>query len=163
LGTLANLRDLLLSDNPLSGRLPQSLTGLSMLRNFWFNNTNLCEPLNDAFQAWIQGISDVRSTGCTSVATEEAAEIPSEFALNQNYPNPFNPQTTIQYALPEAAWVRLAVYDALGRRVRVLVDGMQAPAWHEVVFEASNLPSGVYFYRLETGSFEASGQMLLVR
>ena len=55
------------------------------------------------------------------------------------------------------------VYDTLGRRVRVLVEDRQLPGWHAVVFEGSNLPSGVYFYRLVAGSFEASGQMLLVK
>ena len=111
LGNLANLAYLGLSDNPLSGTLPLSLTNLSMLESFRFDNTSLCEPIDDAFQSWLQGISDLGSTGCTNVATETPNEIPAAFALNQNYPNPFNPATVIRYALPQRAPVRLSVYD----------------------------------------------------
>lgn len=80
-----------------------------------------------------------------------------------NYPNPFNPSTTIRFGLPEAADVRLVVYDALGRRVRVLVDGMQPAGWHDVRFEAAHLPIGVYFYTLHAGSKARSGRMNLLQ
>ena len=88
LGNLAGLTDLRLHATALSGTLPLSLTNLSMLGTFWFNNTDLCEPTDPAFQAWLQGIADVQSTGCTNVATEDDAEIPTDFALESNYPNP---------------------------------------------------------------------------
>ena len=163
LDALTNLTFLDFSNNTLSGTLPLGLISLSMLNTFWFNETALCTPIDEAFQTWLQGISDVRSTGCTNVAAEAADEIPSEFVLEATYPNPFNTSTTIRYALPEARFVRLVVYDGLGRRVQVLVERVQRSAWHEVVFEAGSLPSGVYFYRFEAGSFQASGQMLLTR
>jgi len=134
-----------------------------MLNTFWFNNTNLCVPIDQAFQAWLQGISDLRSTGCTNVATEEAAEIPTAFALEANYPNPFNPTTVIRYALAQQAPVHLSVYDVQGRRVAVLVASEQPAGRYEVAFEAGGLPSGVYFYRIEAGAFRAVRQMLLLR
>ena len=89
-------------------------------------------------------------------------EVPSEYVLEPNYPNPFNPETTIRFGVPEAAYVRLVVYDVLGRQVRVLVEGTRASGRHEVVFEASNLPSGTYLVRLETpqGSFVQTMQLV---
>ncbi|NBC17997.1 MAG: T9SS type A sorting domain-containing protein [Bacteroidetes bacterium] len=93
----------------------------------------------------------------------DANDWPEAFALAANYPNPFNPQTTIRYALPQAAEVRLVVYDVLGREVAVLVDGMRPAGRHQAVFEAANLPSGVYLYRLDADSFTQTRRMLLVK
>lgn len=84
-------------------------------------------------------------------------------ALDGAYPNPFNPQTTIRYALSEAAPVRLAIYDLLGREVALLVDGTQAAGTHEAVFEATGLPSGVYLYRIAAGTFAQTGRMTLMK
>ena len=89
--------------------------------------------------------------------------VPKQFSLDQNYPNPFNPATRIRYALPEPASARLTIYDVLGREVSLLVDRQQAAGTYEVTFEAGDLPSGVYFYRLETGPFSEIHQMLLVK
>ncbi len=80
----------------------------------------------------------------------ERGEQPHSVELSKNYPNPFNPQTTIRYALPEAGPVRLAVYDLAGREVARLADGVREAARHEVRFDGSGLPSGMYLYRLET-------------
>lgn len=112
-----------------------------------------------------QGIANVTSTGvtCNGTATEQPAGIPTDFVLAPNYPNPFNPTTLIRYALPVPASVRLAVYDALGRLVDVLVEADQQPGRYEVTFEAGALSIGVYYYRLETGAFQDVRVMLLVR
>lgn len=88
---------------------------------------------------------------------------PAAFALRGSYPNPFNPSATIVYDLPEAAAVRLAVFDLLGREVAVLADGRQGPGTRAVSFDAGRLPGGVYFYRLVAGTFSAAGRMVYVR
>ena len=98
-----------------------------------------------------------------TVDTEDAATLPEGFALGQNYPNPFNPSTQIQYALPQAAEVRLAVFDLLGREVAVLLDATQTAGTHTVAFDASHLASGVYFYQLETPRGTLTQKMLLLK
>jgi len=101
----------------------------------------------------------------TFVATEEDAEgaVPTQFVLEPNYPNPFNPETTITYALPEATPVRVVVYDLFGRAVRTLVQATQGAGRYEVRFEAGDLASGTYFYRIEAGAFQAVRRMMLVK
>lgn len=99
----------------------------------------------------------------TPVEDDGLTGLPDAYRLDANYPNPFNPQTTIRYALPEAASVRLNVYDAVGRLVRVLVDQQQAAGMHETPFAAGTLPSGLYFYRLDAGPFSDVRSMLLVK
>jgi hypothetical protein len=88
---------------------------------------------------------------------------PTVFELNQNYPNPFNPTTVVRYQLPAASNVRLAVYDLLGREVAVLVDEKKVPGSYEVKFDGSGLSSGMYFYRMEAGSFVETRKLLLIR
>ncbi len=96
----------------------------------------------------------------TSVAS---SEFPIEFSLKQNYPNPFNPGTTIEFDIPERSYVKLRVYDVLGREVKTLVDEELLPGKYFVKFESDGLPSGVYFYRLEAGKFVAVRKMILVK
>ncbi|AXJ00566.1 Por secretion system C-terminal sorting domain-containing protein [Cyclonatronum proteinivorum] len=93
----------------------------------------------------------------------EQTELPEAVALEQNYPNPFNPATTIRYSLPEAADVRLEVYNLLGQRVATLVSGTVDAGVHTVSFDASALSSGVYLYRLQTSGMVLSRKMLLVK
>jgi hypothetical protein len=89
--------------------------------------------------------------------------IPQQFALHQNYPNPFNPTTTIRYDLPREGQTRLAVYNLLGEKVAELVNERQAAGRYEVRFDAAALPSGMYFYRLESGSFVKSAKMIVMK
>jgi hypothetical protein len=90
-------------------------------------------------------------------------EVPSDFTLLQNYPNPFNASTQIEYTLPEARTVHLAVYDVLGRRVEVLVDGPRPAGRHAVAWAGERLPAGVYHYLLQAGAFTAHRTMVLAR
>jgi hypothetical protein len=93
----------------------------------------------------------------------DRSEIPQKFALYQNYPNPFNPTTTISYDLPERARVKLTIYNLLGQEVATLVNAEQEPGRYDVKFDASGLPSGVYFYRLEAGKFIEQKKMILIK
>jgi hypothetical protein len=90
-------------------------------------------------------------------------ELPAEFTLNQNYPNPFNPTTVISYELPEAADVRLQVFDMAGRQVATLVSGQVGAGRHTVNFDASSLSSGVYMYRLQTQSGVFTRKLTLIK
>ncbi len=94
--------------------------------------------------------------------------LPIEYALEQNYPNPFNPSTTIKYSLPrgekrETSNVKLIVYDILGKDVRTLVNEKQNLGYYEITWDGTNQPSGVYFYKLDTGDYVETKKMVLLR
>jgi endonuclease/exonuclease/phosphatase family metal-dependent hydrolase len=86
----------------------------------------------------------------------------ADFELSQNYPNPFNPSTKISYTIPISGMVKLNVYNLIGEEVAVLVNQNQSAGRHEVVFNAENLPSGVYFYRIIIGNYTATQKMILL-
>ncbi len=96
-------------------------------------------------------------------STKPEPEIPTKFALHQNYPNPFNPSTTISYDLPVRSRVKLSIYNILGQEVATLVNDEQEPGRYDVKFDASGLPSGVYFYTLQTPYFTKTNKMVLVK
>ncbi|MCH7974393.1 MAG: T9SS type A sorting domain-containing protein, partial [Bacteroidetes bacterium] len=89
--------------------------------------------------------------------------IPTEFNLIQNFPNPFNPSTTIYYGLPEESSVKITIYDVLGNEVMVYSEDNQEAGYHSVEFDATVLPSGIYFYQLQAGSFVEIKKMVLLR
>jgi hypothetical protein len=102
------------------------------------------------------------STMVTSV-DETTEKIVRGFSLYPNYPNPFNAGTTIKYDLPAAAHVVLKVFDVFGHEIETLVNEMQAAGPKSVLFEASNLPSGIYFFKLFAPSFNATRKMVLIK
>ncbi|MBU0984573.1 MAG: DUF4397 domain-containing protein [candidate division Zixibacteria bacterium] len=102
--------------------------------------------------------ADARQT-----AAFKSGLLPDEYSLEANYPNPFNPTTTIRFSLPQASDVNLRVFNLLGQEVRTLANGQMAAGVQEVEFDASALASGVYFYRLEAGSFSDTRKMMLVK
>ncbi len=107
----------------------------------------------------------------TLVAVEDENQLPTVFTLEQNYPNPFNPSTTIKYSIPSVGTeyhsvrqnVTLRIYDILGREVTTLVNQKQKPGNYEVTWDASNVSSGVYFYKLSAGSYAETKKMILLR
>lgn len=94
---------------------------------------------------------------------EAVVQIPKEFALAQNYPNPFNPSTTIKYELPVDSRVVLTVYNVIGQEVTTLVNGEQEAGYWSAKWDANNVASGVYLYRLQAGDFVASKKLLLLK
>ncbi|MFC2084116.1 CotH kinase family protein [Bacteroidota bacterium] len=88
---------------------------------------------------------------------------PISFSLKQNYPNPFNPATTIEYSIPEKNYVKLDVYDVLGNRVALLVNELQGQGSYKVIFDGTDLSSGVYFYTIWTDNLGISKKMILIR
>ncbi|MFH0765321.1 MAG: C25 family cysteine peptidase, partial [Calditrichota bacterium] len=94
---------------------------------------------------------------------EDAAEAPLDFALKPNWPNPFNPTTIIRYSIPIACHVRLDVFDTQGRLVAPLVEGTQTAGEHQVRFDATGLPNGVYVYRLRAGDAVTARKMVLIK
>ncbi|MFH0992356.1 MAG: T9SS type A sorting domain-containing protein [bacterium] len=98
-----------------------------------------------------------------SEALEEDLSLPATYILDQNYPNPFNPSTTIRYALPEPADVRIVVYDLLGRELKTLVNATQNPGTHSVHMDASALSTGIYLYRMTANQFSAVRKLVVVK
>ena len=99
----------------------------------------------------------------TTTDVESDPALPLAYALEQNYPNPFNPSTTIRYGLPGHSPVTLNVFNTLGQQVATLVEGEQEAGYHSVRFDATNLASGVYFYRLQAGVFVQTRKFLFLK
>ncbi len=116
-----------------------------------------------SFSPSTQFFLDFLSYSGTNGIAAERTSLPQTYLLSQNYPNPFNPSTTITFALPKAGYTKLVVYDLLGRRVATLVDGFVNAGTHTIRFEDSRLPSGVYLYQLESGSYRATRRMTLMK
>ena len=106
---------------------------------------------------------DISSALPKSGSTELAGDSPEEFSLEQNYPNPFNPSTSIQYRVSSISNVSLKVYDVLGNEVATLVNEEKPAGSYEVKFDAAGLSSGIYFYKLQTGSFVETKKMILLK
>ncbi len=131
---------------------------------------------NSANGYWVLSITD-NATGDTGLlktwclvitigfidGINESFEIPNTFRLYQNYPNPFNPVTKIKYGLPKNGYVKLSVYDELGKEVAVLVDGYRQANTYEAEFNATNLPSGAYYYKLEAEGFSDTKKMVIIK
>jgi subtilisin-like proprotein convertase family protein len=109
-------------------------------------------------KAWCISLVYYTITGGIQTVT-----IPNYYSLSQNYPNPFNPVTKISYTLPKSSHVELKVYDILGREVATLVNETNQAGVYNVDFNAANLASGIYFYRIKTGDFTAIKKMVLVK
>jgi alpha-glucosidase (family GH31 glycosyl hydrolase) len=103
-------------------------------------------------------IEDVQLTG-----VEQQKYMPGTWAMEQNYPNPFNSSTVISYSIAEPARVILSLYDLLGRKVMVLTDVVQAAGTHSVLLPRGDLPSGIYFYRIQAGDFSDTRKMVIIR
>jgi hypothetical protein len=102
-----------------------------------------------------------RSTGIVGIESED--QIPTQYSLSQNYPNPFNPSTSIKYAISSRQFVSLKIYDVLGNEVATLVNEEKSAGSYEITFDASQLSSGIYFYKLQAGGFIETKKLTLMK
>lgn len=127
-----------------------------------FYDSYIALPNNDPNEANVG--FPVSGTGIfnpSAVSTHDV--MPTEYSLSQNYPNPFNPSTSIQFNTVKDGHVKLAVYNTLGKEVAVLVNGTMEAGSHKIDWQADDLPSGVYFYHLTAGNFNATKKMILMQ
>jgi len=118
----------------------------------------------DSFGNGEQDIWLVRIASDPSTSANKISNIVSkEFALHQNYPNPFNPKTTIEFSIPKTEYVTLKIYDVLGKEVVTLVDKQLTVGNYEYDWDASHFASGIYYYRIEAGSFTKSKKLILIK
>ncbi|MBC8043993.1 MAG: T9SS type A sorting domain-containing protein [Rhizobacter sp.] len=116
----------------------------------------------DAGKTYFYKLKDVSLSG-TVTEYEPKSVVALQYALDQNYPNPFNPTTTIRYALRKDGQTTLTIYNVLGQKVAVPVDENQKAGSYQLAFNAARLSSGLYFYRLQSGTFTATKKMLIVK
>ncbi len=138
------------------------LSGVAQLTTGGDPNISFSIAAAGYFDIYFDDVSLEYSIG-NSLAADDSETTPDRYMLSQNFPNPFNPQTTIEYSLAEDGPVSLVVYDALGRKRLVLVDGNQKQGQHSIQLDGSHLVSGIYFYRLESESFHKICKMTLLR
>lgn len=148
----------LIIDNPEGVKLSQETTinGVLRLQAGVFDNTI-------PFELGPEGsISEEGGSLLVDVASEDENEIPQSFFVDQNFPNPFNPSTVIRYGLPVASDVTITIYNTLGQQVKTLTQGYKNAGMHEVTFDASNMSSGLYIYRVAAGEMNVTKSMVLV-
>lgn len=127
----------------------------------------LKDPESDNSLASSWGVSSGNGTpgsqNSITVSNEEEVLAPATVSLAQNYPNPFNPTTSITYSIAKSGMVKLEVFDLLGQKMASLVDQVQTAGTHEIIFEASEIPSGIYIYRLSSDGKQATRRMTLIK
>lgn len=138
-----------------------------------FNESNSLLPYNAVYAVAVEpngnkwfgtygGLAVYREGGVVS-AEGDLESIPLNFTLEQNYPNPFNPTTTIEYAIPGNSFVKISIYDLRGREIKTIVNEMKQAGTDKAIFDGSNLSSGVYFYKIQAGTYEKIMKMLLLK
>jgi hypothetical protein len=139
----------------------------------WVNNTKITNTFDGnnnmtvQLVEWWDGSTWVNANNIlfsyTVVGVEQLLDVIDAYSLSNNYPNPFNPSTTISYSVPELSFVTIIVYDVLGKEISTLVNNEKPVGSYEVEFNATALPSGIYFYKLQAGSFVETKEMVLMK
>jgi hypothetical protein len=148
------------------GDFESSLEGWMIEKN---ENTILMVSMDGSDLNKLYYSGDLKITSCTVVDWElnkidaEVTVIPDQFSLKPAYPNPFNPVTTINYAIPHDAYVVIKVFDVSGKEVAELANGQIKEGYHEVVWDASKLSSGMYFVRMTSGEFKSVKKLILLK
>ena len=137
-------------DAPMEGTTPVFMYKVTVLGNYAYNCT-------------FHAPSMAGTISVTTAITNLSDIVPDKFNLSQNYPNPFNPVTKINFQIASSGNVKLNVYDISGKSISDLVDQHMTPGSYSVTFDASSVPSGVYFYRLETDLYSEVKRMMLIK
>jgi hypothetical protein len=134
-------------------------TGLTNtnVASFAVSGTNLFAGTSNA-GVWRRPLSEM-VTG----VEDNLNNLPTDYALSQNYPNPFNPSTIISYSLPTENKVTVKIYNLLGQEIKTIVDRTESAGDHQITFNAGNLPSGIYLYRIQAGEFIQTRKMVLLK
>jgi hypothetical protein len=129
------------------------------IHQYWFEDN----PLYDG--AYLYRLKQIDFNGSVKYSNEVEVNlfVVKSFALYQNYPNPFNPSTTISFQLPEASYITLKVYDAIGTEIETIAEGNYPAGVHEVIFDASKLSSGIYLYRIFYGANQSTKKMMVIK
>lgn len=137
---------------------PESVFGWAV---DFLNGNFLVGAPGDSLQGFKSGVAYLFQPNVTSIIDEEFMK--DNYKLYQNYPNPFNPVTKIKFTIPASSNVEVKIFDILGKDIKTLLNEYKQPGAYEINFNASNLPSGVYFYRIISGSYSETKKMLLLR
>lgn len=138
-------------DSPISSGTQTFSYIIAVPGNYSYKCTPHFPGMEGSFTANIIGITPI------------SGEVPERFNLSQNYPNPFNPLTNIIFDIPKSSFVKLSVFSILGKQVHILVNQQLNPGIYNADWNASDYPSGVYFYKLETESFTNTKRMILLK
>ena len=138
--------------------------------NATLGNVTELRILHNTSPSW-RGASIAATLGVDNITASDipvgleltVLNVPQTFQLEQNYPNPFNPSTNIQYSVSESGKIKLAIYNHIGEEVALLVNGIVGVGFYEVTFSATNLPSGIYFYRLQANDYTQTKKMILLK
>jgi len=168
IGNLSNLEILKLDNNQLTGYIPESICDLNIVfnwqnnlfgENFAVYNNQLCPPYPDCVDAYV-GLQN--TTNC-ELASDTFNPIPLDYSLYDPYPNPFNAQTTIQITLPIKDVMIVKVYDVNGSELKTLVHSIFDSGTHTIKWDARDLPSGIYFIRMQTRHFSGTKKVSLIK
>ena len=168
IGNLANLQILKLDNNELSGYIPESICDLTLQfhgsnnlfgEDFAIYNNQLCAPYPDCVDAYV----GIQNTSNCDLASDTFNPIPLDYSLYDPYPNPFNAQTTIQITLPIKDVMIVKVYDVNGSELKTLVHSIFDSGTHTIKWDAGDLPSGIYFIRMQTRHFSGTKKVSLIK
>ena len=149
--------------------LATSDSDTSKIRNHVDANSGVFIYYKSSENSWLGGKTYTLTSGgylapsVTTSVQETQPAFPIAFALNQNYPNPFNPTTTISFSLPSKSFVSLKVFDSVGREVATIISEEMPAGNYSRQWNAANMASGMYFYRLQAGSFTETKKLLLLK
>jgi len=165
-GQLSNGKGTIYCPRDYDHDLTRTLADSGRVVDFWFAFFDSAgEPVESL---WTEKSFILPNWGITipqinAVDVHNSNSVPASFDLEQNYPNPFNPSTTIQFSLEKNSLVKLTVYNMLGEQVATLIDGYKNAGTHEATWNAGNMASGFYFYRLEAGNTVLTRKMILMK